>query len=240
MSTPSAPTRAAGSSQPPSAANGPDSSRCQLGSIALVCAFSSCPLSAAATIIGDGGPASVAQFPVSRPSPLYSNTCAYTESLALPSTYGRSCDGTSETAVIHDSEITTVTSPASATWAHRVRSRAAGAASRYAAASAGSASQAWIIFVWKARPTQTPAISSIRSDPLSSAADVASAASTSSRISSESDTLPRPSSTVTGVTATTAAAVRPAAGPASRRTARYSTRTVSTPSTTCGRTSAQI
>ncbi len=54
----------------------------------------------------------------------------YTESFPLPSTYGRSWAGTSETAVIQDSEITAVTSPASATYAHRVHSRAAGAASR--------------------------------------------------------------------------------------------------------------
>ena len=133
-----------------------------------------------------------------------------------------------------------MTSPASATCAHRVRSFAVGAASRYAAASAGRASQAWTIFAWNARPTQTPASSSCRSDPVTSAADVASAASTSSRISSESDTLPRLSSTVMGVTASTAAAIRPAAGPASRRTARYSTKMVSTPSTTCGKTSAQM
>jgi hypothetical protein len=36
------------------------------------------------------------------------------------------------------------------------------------------------------------------------------------------------------------AAIRPAAGPASRRTARYSTSTVSTPSTACGTTNAQV
>ena len=72
------------------------------------------------------------------------------------------------------------------------------------------------------------------------APDTASAASTSSKIMSESEILPRFSATVAGLTATTAAAIRPAAGPASRRTARYSTRTVRTPSTACGATITQV
>ena len=70
MSAPSAPARAAGSSHPPSAANGPDSSRCQPGLMPIVWALSNRPLCTAATIIGDGGPASVAQFPVSLRPPL--------------------------------------------------------------------------------------------------------------------------------------------------------------------------
>ena len=43
---------------------------------------------------------------------------------------GRACGGTSETAVIHNRETTTVTSPASPMCAHRVRSFVTGAASR--------------------------------------------------------------------------------------------------------------
>ena len=52
------------------------------------------------------------------------------------------------------------------------------------------------------------------------AAVVASAASTSSRMSSESEMLPRLSRMVTGVAASTAAAASPAPAPATRRTAR--------------------
>ena len=66
------------------------------------------------------------------------------------------------------------------------------------------------------------------------APETASAASTSSRIISESEMFPRSSATTAGLTASTNAAIRPAVGPASRVTARYSTRTVMTPSTTCG------
>jgi hypothetical protein len=72
------------------------------------------------------------------------------------------------------------------------------------------------------------------------AADTASAASTSSKIMSESEMFPRFSATVAGLTATTAAAISPAAGPASRCTARYSTRTVRTPSIAWGATITQV
>ena len=52
--------------------------------------------------------------------------------------------------------------------------------------------------------------------------------------------LPRLSRIVAGVAASATAAVIPATGPATRRTARYRTSTVSDPSTTCGRTMAQM
>lgn len=52
----------------------------------------------------------------------------------------------------------------------------------------------------------------MRNRPRSNAEEVASAASTVSRISRESDTLPRFSATVTGLTASTTAAVMPATG----------------------------
>ena len=52
--------------------------------------------------------------------------------------------------------------------------------------------------------------------------------------------LPRSSATTAGLTASTAAAIKPAAGPARRRTIRYSTSTASTPSTTCGSTIAHV
>jgi hypothetical protein len=52
--------------------------------------------------------------------------------------------------------------------------------------------------------------------------------------------LPRFSATVAGLTATMAAAISPAAGPASRCTARNSTSTVTMPSTAWGATMAQV
>jgi hypothetical protein len=93
---------------------------------------------------------------------------------------------------------------------------------------------------WKASPVHTAASTSRPRLARAIAADTASAASTSSRIISESEMLPRFSATVAGLTAITAAAIRPAAGPASRRTARSSTSTVAMPSSTCGATMAQV
>ena len=51
--------------------------------------------------------------------------------------------------------------------------------------------------------------------------------------------LPRSSRITIGLLIITTAATRPAPAPATRRTVRYSTNTVSTPSITCGSTSAQ-
>jgi hypothetical protein len=70
--------------------------------------------------------------------------------------------------------------------------------------------------------------------PVIKAFVVASAASTRSRIRSESEILPRLRRIVTGLTARTSAAARPAPAPATRRTARYRTSTVNAPSTTWG------
>ncbi len=55
-----------------------------------------------------------------------------------------------------------------------------------------------------------------------------------------SETLARFNRTVTGVAARTTAAVRPAPAPATRRTTRYSTSTVSVPSTAWGSAMAQV
>jgi hypothetical protein len=94
---------------------------------------------------------------------------------------------------------------------------------------AGSTIQASIILAWKASPTQTPASTSLPVAPPSRpnrpsspaiAADTASAASTSSKIIRESEMFPRSRATVAGLTARITAAIRPAAGPARRATAR--------------------
>ena len=117
--------------------------------------------------------------------------------------------------------------PANASWAVRLPTDP-GPQSRYASPSAGITIQAWIILVWKASPTQTAARTSppIPSPsgrepfaPAVMAPDTASAASTSSRISSESEMFPRSRATVAGLTARISAAIRPAAVPASLDTA---------------------
>ena len=64
-------------------------------------------------------------------------------------------------------------------------------ATKKASPRAGSTSQASSILAWKASATQTPASTALRQRPFRMADTVASAASTSSRIMSESGMLPR-------------------------------------------------
>ena len=173
-----------------------------------------------------------------RVNPLYSNTCWKSESFVLPSTYGRFVSGTKLTTVIQLNETVTATSVAAANCRRR-RRRRTGAATSHTSARAGRTSHASSILAWKASPTQKPASNSHQVLALASAVTVASAASTSKRMRSESEMLPRLSATVTGLIASTAEATIPAIGPAVRSTTRYSTSTVRTPSTTCGSTIAQ-
>ncbi len=81
-------------------------------------------------------------------------------------------------------------------------------------------SQACSILAWKAKPTSTPAQTSERRRPDWTARMVASAASTSSRMRSVSEMLPRSSRITIGLTASTSAATMPAPAPPMRRTAR--------------------
>ena len=84
------------------------------------------------------------------------NTCSKIESLWLPSTYGRSGAGTSETAIIQDTETSPATTPPMTSCPARLTADP-GPESRYTSPSAGSTIQASIILVWKASPTQTAA-----------------------------------------------------------------------------------
>ena len=134
---------------------------------------------------------------------------------------------------MYESETTAVTAAMAARRARRA-ARSPRAATRYARPSAGSTSQASIILAWNARETQTPAITALRHRPVRMAVTVESAASTTSRTMRLSGTFPRSSVMVAGLAASTAAATMPANGPARRRTAWKSTRTVSAPSTAWG------
>ncbi len=153
-----------------------------------------------------------------------------------PSTYGRSCAGTSATTTIQLADTATVTAPARVSRSSR-RHRVPGADSRYTAASTGSTAHASSIFAWNAAPTQTPAASSGRSLPFPAARHVASAASSRHRVNAGSSTAVRNSPAVTGVTRNAAHATSAAFAPAQRRTRRNSTSSDATPSSTCGSTS---
>ena len=65
----------------------------------------------------------------------------------LPSTHGRAAAGTSDTATVHASDTTAVTTPPTAVAPIR-RGQVPGPATRNATASAGSTSQAAAIFAW--------------------------------------------------------------------------------------------
>ncbi|AIA01742.1 hypothetical protein DC74_1224 [Streptomyces noursei] len=142
------------------------------------------------------------------------------------------------TATIHEAETAVITSAESARWASRLRS-ATGAESRYTRASAGSTAHASSIFDWKPMPTQTPASTSGPSRPAAAARWVASAASSTHRVNSGSSTEVRNSPTATGVSRNAPPAISAAWSPAQRRTTRYSTSRLATPSSTCGRVNAQ-
>src|SRR5262245_1929536 len=162
-----------------------------------------------------------------RATPLYSKTCSYTESFRLPSTYGRSAAGTNETAVIQLSDTATAMAPPIPSRAVLRLSRP-GAATAYATPSAGRIAHASIIFAWNASPTTRPLVATVRTRPFRIARSVVSAATTMSRTQMASAVLPRLMMAVAGTAAVIAAAATPARAPATRRTARNMTTTVST------------
>ncbi|RAO50565.1 hypothetical protein PSN01_04503 [Micromonospora saelicesensis] len=92
----------------------------------------------------------------------------------------------------------------------------------------------------KPKPTSTPTSTIHRVLAVSSARTVAYAPATSSRTSSASGLLNRNISVATGVTARTAPAIRPAAGPYQRFTVAWSTPTEATPQSACGTSIAQL
>ena len=101
--------------------------------------------------------------------------------------------------------------------------------------SAGSTRNTWSDLVRKPKPVNTPASAIHRTEPASTARRVAQTASAMSRVSRASGLLNRNISTATGVRAMTSPPSSPAAGPNHRRTVAYTTATVPTPMSTCGR-----
>src|SRR5919202_4956282 len=128
---------------------------------------------------------------------------------------------------------TTSASPASSSCPIRRPSRG-GPASRYASAYAGTTSNACSILARNPNPTDPPATISHFVQPFSMARTVAYAPATISSTSSASGLLNRNISTATGVSADTAPAIRPAAGPYHRFTAANSSPTVAIPISASG------
>ena len=94
--------------------------------------------------------------------------------------------------------------------------------------------KAWAILARNANPMNTPASSSHRVPARSIARTVAYAAATISSTSSASGLLNRNISAATGVSASTAPAIRAGTQPATRRTAAWSRATAPTPIRACG------
>ncbi len=147
--------------------------------------------------------------------------------------YGRLSAGHSATASSHQPADTTIATPAASSCRMR-RQSVVGAAHRYAAARPGTTRKACSIFVRNPKPRNTPASSSQRVDAFSTACVVAHAAATISSTSSASGLLNLNISTATGVSARTAPASSPAAGPATRRTVAQSRATAATAMSACG------
>src|SRR3954451_14867601 len=121
-----------------------------------------------------------------------------------PPTYGAE-PGHRVTASGHATLTAVIATPASSNWRMRTASRG-GPASRYAAPSAGTTIQPCSIFVMNARPTTTPAHTSVRVRPDWIARTTRYADSTSSNTSSASGLFTRPIAIDTGEIASVPAA----------------------------------
>ena len=153
--------------------------------------------------------------------------------------YGRESAGHSSTTSTHQPALTSIATPASSR--SRIRGhQPTGAASSHTAVSAGSTRKAWSILARKPTPTSTPASTSHRVPPFSTARCVAYAAPISTSTSRASGLLNRKIRTATGVRASAAPAISPAPGPATRLTAAYSSPTDATPMSACGTRTLQL
>ena len=134
-----------------------------------------------------------------------------------PPTYGRSAAGVSRSIATHHPEATSsAAAPASSC---QIRLPSLGFPQiRYARARPGSTRNAWSILARYPRPRSAPARAIHRVRPDSIARVVAYAASVISSTSIASGLSKRNISVATGVTAMTAPAMIPAAGPNQRRT----------------------
>ena len=134
----------------------------------------------------------------------------------MPEIHGREEAGVSHMSIGHASPTTAIATPPVSSW-RTATSRPRGATQRYAATSAGSTSSAAPILVSKPRPTITPAHTSQRVRPSSSARTVNHSAAVEHSTTSASGLLWREIATVIGVSASTRPATKPAGRPKTRR-----------------------
>ena len=155
----------------------------------------------------------------------------------VPEIHGRSLAGVSAIRAGQAPPTTTIAAPPASSWRTAVQ-RPRGATHRYAATIPGTTSSAAAIFASKPSPTATPARTTQRVPPSSSARTMHHSAATQHRISSASGLLWREIATVIGVSASTRPPANPAARPNRRRTRSYTSQTVATPISACGTSSA--
>ncbi len=134
----------------------------------------------------------------------------------VPEIHGRSDVGVSHISIGHAPPTTTIAAPPHAN-ALAAAMRPRGAIHSHAATIPGTTSSAAPIFVSKPRPTATPAPTIQRVRPSCSARTVNHSAATTHSASNASGLLWREIATVTGVTASTSPATKPAGRPHRRR-----------------------
>ena len=134
----------------------------------------------------------------------------------VPEIHGRSDAGVSHTSSGHARPTTTIAAPPASSCLTAI-AWPRGATHSHAAAIPGTTISATAIFASKPRPTQTPASTSHRVRPSSSAPTVHQSAAAQHRTSSASGLLCREMATVIGVVASTRPATKPAPRPKRRR-----------------------
>ena len=172
-----------------------------------------------------------------RSTPLNTNTTSQTEPVVEP--IGHGCaPGASVAATIHDS----ATAPNARDAPRSARERSGGGQAavprRAIRARAGSGSSASKSLMLNARPSAIPAAHSRTGRSSSSARTDSQVASTRTSIISESIVSLRAATTLTGSTASAAAAISPADRPNGRRIVSYSSGTAAIPASAAGRRSA--
>ena len=151
----------------------------------------------------------------------------------MPDTHGRSAAGVSHISSGQASPTTLIAAPPASSW-RTAAPRPRGATHSHAAAIPGTTSRAAAIFASKPSPTHTPDSTSQRVRPSSSPRTRHHTAAVEHSTSSASGLLWREIATVTGVSARTRPAAKPAPRPKRRRTRSWASPTVATPISACG------
>ncbi len=150
-----------------------------------------------------------------------------------PAMYGRESAGHRPTSATYHPADTTIAAAPTSNFPMRCHSPT-GAATRNTSAKPGTTRNACSIFVRNAKPTAQPANAIQRVLAVSVARTMQYAATMSSSTINASGLLNRNIKAATGVSASTAPAIRPATGPLHRRTVEYSSATEPTPINACG------